>query len=394
MTTIARNLLDAARDLAPETVRVRRQIHSCPELLYDVPKTAALVAAELRSLGIEVQTGVGQSGVVGLLRGRPGKTVLLRADMDCLQITETSDISYRSQNPGLMHACGHDAHTAMLLSAAKLLAGEKDLLQGNVKFMFQPAEEGGRGALKMIEDGVLANPQVDAAFALHVDAMYYAGDLAIRSGPTQASADRFTITVHGKGGHAGYPHHTVDPVLVASHIVIALQSIVSRETPPWSPVVLTIGKIAAGTINNVIPDDAVILGTMRAFDTGVRDFMKRRIGEVAEGVAGAMRATATIERTDGCPSLYNHPLSVALVTEALHDLAGPEGIYEREPEMGGEDFAFLTDLVPGAMWRLGVRSRDWDEPRSLHTAGFDLDESALPLGVATLAATALRYLES
>jgi amidohydrolase len=279
----------------------------------------------------------------------------------------------------------------MLLSAAKVLTAQKERVQGTIKFMFQPAEEGGRGAYKMIEDGVLDN--VDAAFALHVDSVNYAGSLAMRNGASQASADRFAITVKGKGGHAGYPHDTVDPVIICAQTVIALQTIVSRETPPWAPTVITIGKIEAGTINNVIPTTATILGTMRAFDPAIRQLMRTRITEIAEGISATMRATADVAWSPGCPPLVNTPEGFDVVTEALSHVVGAGKILDRELEMGGEDFAFLLERVPGAMYRLGVRHPDWTEVRSLHTANFDLDESALPLGVATLASTALHYLQ-
>jgi amidohydrolase len=391
LSPVSIDLLEAANALFQETVDFRRRIHQNPELLYQEHATSALVAAELRRLGLDVTTGIGQTGVVGLLCGGPGKTVLLRADMDALPIEEVGDIPYRSQNHGVMHACGHDAHTAMLLTAAKVLTAQKERVQGTIKFMFQPAEEGGRGAYKMIEDGILDN--VDAAFALHVDAVNYAGSLAMRRGASQASADRFAITVKGKGGHAGYPHDTVDPVIICAQTVTALQTIVSRETPPWSPTVVTIGKIEAGTINNVIPTTASILGTMRAFDPAIRQLMKTRITEIAEGISTTMRATAEVAWSPGCPPLVNTPEGFDVVTEALSQVVGDGQILDRELEMGGEDFAFLLERVPGAMYRLGVRHPDWTEVRSLHTADFDLDERALPLGVATLASTALHYLQ-
>ncbi len=385
------DLLDAANSLFHETVEFRRRIHQNPELLYQEHDTAALVEAELRRLGLQVTTGIAGTGVVGRLCGGRGKTVLLRADMDALPIQETGGLPYRSQNQGVMHACGHDAHTAMLLTAAKVLSAHKERLNGTVTFMFQPAEEGGRGAYKMIEEGVLDG--VDAAFALHVDSVNYAGTVAIRSGASQASADRFAITVKGQGGHAGYPHDAVDPVVVCAQTIIALQSIISRETPPWAPTVITIGKIEAGTINNVIPDTATILGTVRAFDPSIRQLMQTRVTEIARGISTTMRATADVAWSPGCPPLVNTPEGFEVVTAALRQVVGEGKILDRELEMGGEDFAFLLERVPGAMYRLGVRHPDWTEVRSLHTANFNLDESALPLGAATMASTAIHYLQ-
>ncbi|MGH2461209.1 MAG: M20 metallopeptidase family protein, partial [Chloroflexota bacterium] len=227
------DLRDAANEIGPGVVADRRDIHQHPELAYEEKRTSALVAARLRELGLDVRTGVGGTGVVGLLRGRAaGKTVLLRADMDALPIREENQTPYASRQPGVMHACGHDAHTAILLGVARVLADHRQQILGTVKFMFQPAEEGGAGALRMIEDGVLDAPTVDAAFGLHVDTERYVGQVALRPGLAMASSDRFTITVHGKGGHAASPHRTVDPIVVGAQIVTALQTIVSREVSP------------------------------------------------------------------------------------------------------------------------------------------------------------------
>jgi amidohydrolase len=321
------DLLNAANDLFNETVDYRRTIHQNPELLYQEHQTSALVEAELRRLGLEVATSLGETGVVGLLHGRPGKTVLLRADMDALPIEESGDQPYMSKNKGVMHACGHDAHTAMLLTAAKLLSARREYVPGTIKFMFQPAEEGGRGANKMIEDGVLDG--VDAAFALHVDVTNFAGSVAIRRGATQASGDRFTTSVMGKGGDAGYPHDAVDPVVICAQTVVALQTIVSRETPPWAPTVITIGKIEAGTINNIIPSAATILGTMRAFDPAIRQLMKNADHEDCPGYQHRHAAPAEVAWSPGCPPLVNSPEGFDVVAEALDEVVGEGNILDR-----------------------------------------------------------------
>lgn len=386
-------LREAAEEIGPGLVADRRDIHQHPELGYEEKRTSALVAARLTHLGYEVRTSVGGTGVVGVLRGqRPGKTVLLRADMDALPIQEENTTPYASQNPGVMHACGHDAHTTMLLGAARVLAERRDRIPGTVKLMFQPAEEGGGGARKMIADGVLDDPPVDAAFGLHVDADRFVGQVAIRPGPSMASTDRFTLTVRGKGGHAASPHRTVDPIVVGAHIITALQTITSREVSPTKPVVVTIGSMTAGTAFNIIPDSAMIWGTVRAYSENVRQMVQTRIEEIACGVATAMRATAEVDYRIGYPVLVNDPDQVELAKSVVRDTLGDEAVVEREQVMGAEDFAFILERVPGAMLHLGVRDPSWEKPRPIHTATFDLQESALPIGVTILAATALRYL--
>jgi len=344
---------------------------------------------------MQVQTGVGGTGVVGVLHGaRPGRTVLLRADMDALPIEERGEEPYLSQHPGVMHACGHDGHTAVLLGAARMLTERSSEFAGSVKFMFQPAEEGGAGALRMIEQGLMDNPKVDAAFALHVDPLHYAGEIATRVGPTMAAADRFTLTVHGAGGHAARPHLAVDPVVVAAQIITALQTLVSREIDPADPAVLTIGSLTVGTTFNVIPDTATLKGTARSYNPAVRDLLERRLGEVAAGVAQAMRAQIRLDYERLYPSLVNHPSGVALVGDVVCDVLGPEALVQRDLMMGAEDFSYLLERVPGAMFYLGVRGRDWAEPRPIHSASFDLDERALPVGAAVMTGVALRYLQA
>jgi amidohydrolase len=391
----AGDILAAARRIAPDIVADRREIHRHPELKFQEHRTAGLVAERLEHLGLEVKTGVGETGVVGLLRGaRPGKTVLLRADMDALPIYEQSDTDYRSQNPGVMHACGHDGHTAMLLAVARLFADARAELAGCVKFMFQPGEEGGAGALRMIEQGVLDNPTVDAAFALHVDALHYVGEVALSAGPTMAAVDDFIVTVRGKGGHAARPHLAVDPVVVAAHIVTALQTIVSREVDPTDQAVVTVGALTSGTAFNVIPDTATIRGTIRTYNPELRAEIGRRIAELAIAIAAGMRATAEMEYLPGYPPLVNHASGIELVRDVASDLLGPDTVVPKEQVMGAEDFSYVLQRVPGAMFHLGVRDRSWLEPRPIHSSSFDMNEDALPIGVATMAATALRFLQS
>ena len=379
--------------MADEIVTTRRAIHSRPELAYEERETAALVEARLRDLGIEHRGGVGGTGVIGLVRGgRPGRTVLLRADMDALPITEESAAPYASQHLGVMHACGHDGHTAMLLGAARILQERRADFAGVVKLMFQPAEEGGAGAVKMIQDGLLENPTVDTAFALHVWHEMPTGSLLARGGPLLAGSNSFTITVTGRGGHASRPQHAVDPVVVAAQIVTALQTLVSREVEPGVPAVVTLGALQAGTTFNVIPDRAVIKGTIRSFEDGVMEHLEARINTVATGIAAALRATATVEIHMHYPPTVNDEALVELAGGAVRKL----GISAESgaPLMGAEDFSFVLQRVPGAMLMLGVRKPEWAEPRPVHTAQFDLDEDALPLGAAAYAALALEALNS
>ena len=388
-------IMAAAQALAPDIVADRRLIHSQPETGYQEVKTAALVADRLRFLGIEVDTGVGGTGVVGLLKGAPpGKTVLLRADMDALPLQEMSEVEYASQTPGVMHACGHDGHTAMLLGAARVLSERKESIPGTVKFMFQPAEEGGFGAVKMIEDGLMENPKPDGVYALHVDALAYAGEVAIRAGATSAAADRFTVTIKGRGGHAARPQLTVDPIVIASHIVVGLQTVVSRGVAPQDEAVLTVGAIDGGTTENIIPDTARIRGTMRSYSPDVREFLRRRIPEISAGIAQAFGGEAEFELRPGYPSMVNDEAAVGRVRGVAQDLLGEGAAILKEPMMGAEDFSYLLEQAPGAMFFLGVRNRSWETPRPTHSSSFDMDEEALPLGTAVMAELALRFLRS
>ncbi|HXM58090.1 MAG TPA: M20 family metallopeptidase [Candidatus Dormibacteraeota bacterium] len=388
-------LLESARAIADSLVADRRAIHRRPELAFQERETAALVAGRLRELGVPHRAGVGGTGVVGLIEGtRPGRTVLLRADMDALPIQEESTADYASTNPCVMHACGHDAHTAILLGATRMLLDRRDELNGSVKLMFQPAEEGGAGALRMIEDGLLDDPRVDAAFMLHVSHGLLAGRVATAAGPVLAGANSFTITIDGRGGHASRPHTTVDPVLTAAHVVTALQTLVSRETPPDQPAVVTLGSLVAGTAPNIIPDRALIKGTIRAYDPELMQRLERRLAETASGVARALRAEASVEYHMHYPPTVNDGAMAELLAGAARAALGPDAVEEAQPVMAAEDFSFVLQRVPGAMLSLGVRAAGWDEPRPVHTARFDLDESALPVGAACMASAAIAFLDS
>lgn len=389
-------LLDAARGLAPNIIADRRTIHSHPELKYEEEQTSTFVQARLRDLGLSYRAGLAGTGVVATIRGEggDGPCVLLRADMDALPIEEASGVPFASEIPGVMHACGHDAHTAILLGVARMLNERRGGFAGTVKLMFQPAEEGGSGAARMIDAGVLDDPPVDAAFMLHVGPELETGVVAAGAGPLLAGADSFTITIRGHGGHAAYPHLAVDPIVAGAHIVSALQTIVSREAPPLKEAVITLGSFKAGHAHNVIPDEAVITGTIRAFDNELFETMERRVEEIVTGVAGALRATATIEfEMRYPPSICDEEMARKL-GDAARGVLGEGQVVDFEPRMGAEDFAFVLQRVPGAMLSLGVKKPEWPAPKPVHTATFDLDEAALPVGAACLASVALSYLEN
>jgi len=398
----------------------RRYLHMNPELSLQETNTARFVAGHLRELGIEHRTGVGGdgrslfmsrealaaagvepgpttggTGVVGLIRGRrPGKTVLLRADMDALPIEEENDVPYRSTRAGVMHACGHDVHTTILLGVAEVLNGLRDEFDGTVKLMFQPAEEGPGGAIAMIHDGVLDDPPVDAAIALHVGVDCEPGQIAVSPGPATAAADTVKIEVTGRGGHAAAPHNAVDTVVVAAHILIALQTIVSREVSPLESAVVTFGAIHSGSANNVIPQTAVLEGTVRTYTAAVRDHIERRIAEIASGVASAMRAEAKTTYLRGYPPMYNDPAVTEIVRSAAAEVLGAENVLDRAPLMAGEDMAFIAERVPTCMFGLGVRNTERGIVYPPHHPRFDADEDALAVGVKTMVAAALRYLGS
>ncbi len=373
----------------------RRTIHSHPEMGFQERQTSTLVQARLRDLGIPFRSEVAKTGVIAQIKGDlgAGPCVLLRADMDALPIEEKSGVAFASEVPGVMHACGHDAHTAMLLGAAELLLERKSTFGGTVKLMFQPAEEGGGGAAHMIEEGVLSGPDVDAAFMLHVWPELATGTVACGPGPQLAGADAFTITVLGRGGHGAQPHETVDPVVVGAQIVMAMQTLVSREVKPTLPAVVTLAVFNAGTVSNVIPDTAVLKGTIRAFDNDLFLHLEERVREVAGGVAAALRARVDIEFEMSYPPTVCDPEMAEQLATSARSLIGVESVMAAEPVMGAEDFAFVLQKVPGATLWLGVKHPDWPEPKPVHTATFDIDESALPIGSSALAGVALDYLK-
>lgn len=386
-----------AEALADELTATRRDLHMHPELGFQEFRTAGIVADQLNALGYEVIAGVGKTGVVGLLPGgQPGdRTVLLRFDMDALPIEEANDVPYRSQTPGVMHACGHDAHVAVGLGVAKVLAKHRDQLPGTIKLMFQPAEEGLGGAVAMIADGVLdrIGPPADRALGLHVSSMHHLGTAAMRVGPMMAAGASLTITVNGRGGHGAMPHDTVDAVVVAAQIIVALQTIVARNTDPDATAVVTIGSITAGNAGNVIAETAVMRGTIRSFTPEVKALLRRRVPEVAQGVAAALGATAEVFINEGVDATVNSAAPTAVMQAAVAKVLGAEQIDMNFRTTGGEDFSAVLARVPGNFFMLGARNdeRGFNAPH--HNPRFDIDERCLPQGVAILCDAALEVLK-
>jgi len=389
------DLLAYAKEIAPEIVSIRRDLHKHPELSLNEHRTAQLVANYLTTLGLVPQI-MAKTGVVATIRGtKPGKTVALRADMDALSILEQTEHEYVSNVPGVMHACGHDGHTAILLGAAKLLAKNSDF-PGNVKLIFQPAEEGPGGALPLIEAGVLANPTVDAALGLHIGTIgVRAGQIALREGPMCASPDTITIVIRGRGGHGAHPHLSVDAVVAASHVVIALQTLVSRETDPLAAVVLSLGTINGGYRENVIADEVTIKGTVRTLSGEIRATMPERIERIIKGVCDSLRSSYEFDYEMGYPVLVNDRSLTNLVEKTGQRVLGPENVLRAPaPSMGGEDFSYFAERVPACFFSLGALNEEKECHYPIHHPKFNFDEDAIPYGMAILAEAALEYLEA
>ncbi|MEF3306971.1 M20 metallopeptidase family protein [Paenibacillus sp. GYB003] len=386
-------LLDAGKKLEDELVRFRRDLHENPELSMEESETAAKVAERLRALGYEPKTGVGGHGVVAELVGaKPGRTIALRADMDALPIAEESGEPFSSKRPGVMHACGHDAHTAMLLGAAALLAQQRERIAGSVRFLFQSAEEINRGARLMIEQGVLDG--VDEIYGLHNLPTLAAGKVATRYGSLMGSVDRIEISLTGKGGHGAIPDQSIDPVVAASAIVMGLQSAVSREISPFDPVVVTIGSLQAGDTYNVIPHRASLVGTIRTFSPAVQASMKERVTRLAGKIAEAYRCTASVDYTEMTPVLVSADECVAHVVRTVEQAIGADNRVEAAPTLAGEDFSLYLQQVPGCFFWLGSGPREGAERAyGLHHPKFRIEETCLPLGASLLAAIALNRLQ-
>jgi amidohydrolase len=383
-------MIEEAREIQDQLTEWRRAIHRQPEQGFEVHRTAELVAMTLTELGLEVQVGVGKTGVVGRLGTGNGPVIAARADMDALPIQEENDVEYASQVPGTMHACGHDAHTAMLLGAATLLSRRS--LPGQVRFLFQPSEEtddeeGISGAPRMIADGAMEG--VDTVIALHVDGTLETGHIAVGNGWVGAAVDSFRAYVTGKGGHGAFPHQTIDPIWLTSQVLNALYAIPSRRVAPLQPVVLSVGVIRGGSADNVIPDRVYLEGTLRSFDDAVREQLVQEV-EQAMMIARSMGGDYQLEIDRGYPATYNDPTVVGWLRQVGSNLLGDDRVGTEQKGMGAEDFSYMAQLARGAMFRLGVKPPG-AAPRYGHTATFDVDEEALPIGTAILAETVRRF---
>lgn len=363
-------------------VEIRRTIHMRPELGFEEIETSKLISDWLGRFGLQVKTGMARTGVVGILEGRaPGRTVAVRADMDALPLDQGNPVPYASRTKGKMHACGHDAHVSILLGVARFFSTERDRVKGNIKWIFQPAEEGGGGGKVMVEEGVLENPRVDAIFGAHVYPFLPIGKVGINERVGLAAADRFTVKIVGKGGHAASPHVTRDPVVAAAHLITQMHSIVSRNVNPLESAVITIGKISGGTALNIIPDEVELMGTARSLNPEVREELKSRIEAVVQGIGRSFDVDAILQYEYGYPVLINDPEMSKLVASACSKGIGRENVVVLEPSMGGEDFAYYLERRPGAFFRFGIRNEAKGIIHPYHSSLFDIDEEVLPLGV-------------
>jgi len=372
-------------------ISIRRDLHRIPETAYTEKKTSAYVAEYLRREGLEVQTGIATYGVVGLLNtGRPGPTLLLRADMDALPVTEDTGLPFASTHDGVMHACGHDAHVAMVLVAATVLSRVKDELNGTIKFLFQPAEEGPGGAQPMIDEGVLENPKVDYSIGCHVWPEIPEGTIGVRSGPFMAAMDRFDIKIVGQGGHGAMPHMCVDALEVGTQVVSALQRISSRHMNPLEPAVVTVGMFHAGTGFNIIPGDAKLSGTTRTFNLDIWNSWEERLEKVVRGVCESMGADFEMKFSKGYPPTINDDSMAEVVRRCAQKSAGEDKVVEPERSMGGEDMSYFLQRSKGCFYALGVGRQEFTP---LHNSRFDLNENVLALGVETHCRIALDLLK-
>ena len=381
-----------AESLRDEMVARRRELHQHPELAFEEVWTAGVVARELTDLGLEVQTGIARTGVVGILDGaHDGPTVLVRADMDALPVTEENSFDFASQIPGKMHACGHDGHVSVALAVAKLLSDQRERMHGRVKFVFQPGEEAGKGAKAMVQAGVLQDPRPDVSLGLHLWTPLRSGVVGIAEGPVMAGCTIFDIRIEGKGGHAAQPHTTVDPLLCAATLVTALQSIVSRSVDPLDTAVLSITYLRAGETYNVIPDTASLKGTFRAFKPEVRDLMLRRLHEVTQSICAAMGCTFDISYTHDTNPVVNHPDVTRQLRRVFAPIAGEENLDTNARTMSSEDMSHLMTDIPGVYFFVGAADAGAPAYYGHHHPRFTFDENAMPLAAALMASAVASY---
>ena len=386
---------DLAKSFAEDVVAIRRHIHANPELSYQEYETARYVAKQLRQLGLEPTEGVAETGLTCLIEGKnPQKrTVALRGDMDALPILEANDIPYKSKNDGVMHACGHDVHTACVLGAARILTSLKDQFEGTVKLIFQPGEEKNPGgASLMIKDGALENPAPDAIYGQHVMPYIPTGKVGFREGQYMASADEVYLTIKGKGGHAALPDKVVDPITIAAQIITALQQVISRNADPKSPTVLSFGKIEGGHAQNIIPDEVKLAGTFRALDEEWRFKAHDRITNIAKGIAQGMGGDCDVNIDVGYPYLTNNPEATQIARSGAEAYLGAENIVDLDLWLGAEDFAFYSHIKPSCFYRLGTGNEAKGTTQGVHTNNFNIDEEAIELGIGLMAWIAINNL--
>lgn len=388
-------IIEYVNSLEAEIVDIRRDIHENPEVGFDLERTSGIVAQLIKSWGLKVETNIGKTGVVGTLEGgKKGKTIALRADMDALPMEEENDVPYKSKNKGKMHACGHDGHTAMLLGAAKALSKSKDYIKGNIKFIFQPAEEGPElgGAKPMIDDGALDG--VEAIFGLHISTLYPTGILGINMGPSMASTDVFEIKLIGKGGHAGMPHNSVDAIAMAARFINEVQYMVGRQIDPLEPLVVSIGTIHGGFVSNVIAETVEITGTIRTYSNEIRNTVITKIKSILDHITGLVKGSYEIKIIPGLPPLINDLEMAQFAEKVAMDVLGNENILIlRKANMGGEDFAYYLEKVPGAFIWLGAGNKEKGLTHLMHNPKFDFDEKALVIGTKFLVKLAIDFLE-
>jgi amidohydrolase len=399
-TAREQQIAQAAERLRPQLIAQRRDFHMHPELSNREERTSRIVAERLRALGLEdVKTGVGRYGVTALLKGtKPGPVVAVRADMDALPIQETNDVPYKSRTPGVKHACGHDVHTTVELGVAEILSKMRGEINGTIKFIFQPAEEGAPpgeegGAALMIKEGALENPRPQAIFGLHVLPTIEVGQIGYNSGPAMASADRFVITVRGKKVHGAYPHDGVDAVVVAAECVTALQTIRSRRIDTTEPLVISVGSIQGGNRYNIIADEVKLEGTVRTLNEDVRKRAQALMRETLAGITNAYGATYEMQYEEGAAVTYNDPKLVEATLPMLRRMVGDTNLVTRKPQMGAEDFSYYQKVIPGFFYFLGVGNRAKGITAQIHTPDFDVDEESLVIGVRTMANVLLDYLD-
>lgn len=396
MADTIQKIKDLAQRFAPETVSIRRHLHANPELSFEEHETAAYVRQQLQSIGLE-PINMANTGIVALIEGRnpDTKTIALRADMDALPIVEANEVGYKSRREGVMHACGHDVHTASLLGTARILQELRNTFEGSIKLVFQPGEEKfPGGASVMIKEGVLQNPAPATIVGQHVFPLLQAGKVGFRSGMYMASADEIYITVKGKGGHAAMPEMNIDPVLISAHLLVAMQQIVSRHASPKVPSVLSFGKVEAKGATNVIPNEVKIEGTFRTMNEAWRREAHQKIKKLAESLCESMGGSCEIDIKNGYPYLQNDPDTTAIARGAAEAYLGEANVVDLDLWMGAEDFAYYTQEVPACFYRLGTRNEARGITSGVHTPTFDIDEDALETGIGLMAYIALQQLEA